>query len=520
VAGFGLRIRHLGRLGLIGDEGIQAVAVQHILATGVPRVDSGILYTRSLPYLYTQAACARSFGLNEFSLRLPSLFFGVLAIWLMYLFGRRVIDWRIGLSAAAVMAFSVWEIELSRYGRFYTLFQSSYLLSLLLFYRGFLEGDRRARWWWIPAALVTIASHELGAVILSCFLIPVIFRLVRPAGGAIRWWLIWTGLVGAAVAYAGFLAACRTGEQWIWPRLPGVSHPHVYGYIVSWLRQGWPVMLGALAAGSLLLIRRMIVDRSRPAAFLLGALALPIFIASCVEVRMYQPRYFFHLYPLIVLVCVIAAASGGKALVARWPTRFGLLRRAAIAGLFLAALVLSQDANPLAAWAVGNQTYQSRRDLFARLRGPLTSSHEGVIHQDFKHPSRYVREHRAAGDMVIALGLPHKVAIYHYYAGGVDRSVEEKPRFYQLRRADGTIIEHITGNVVLEGYPALQTFLASHSGRVWILADRLLIRPDHYLYSDPLKTFLAPLAEHPAEVGEDGLTFAALLPSKSAPAGQ
>jgi len=84
AVGFWLRARHLGDLGLIVDEGIQALAVQGILKHGVPNVDSGLIYTRSIPFLYTQALAAKLFGLNEFSFRLPSALFGVAAILAAY----------------------------------------------------------------------------------------------------------------------------------------------------------------------------------------------------------------------------------------------------------------------------------------------------------------------------------------------------------------------------------------------------------------------------------------------------
>ena len=77
AAGFWLRVRHLEDLGLVVDEGNQALAVRGILQYGVPKVDSGLIYARAVSFLYAQAASAALFGLNEFSLRFPSVLFGV-----------------------------------------------------------------------------------------------------------------------------------------------------------------------------------------------------------------------------------------------------------------------------------------------------------------------------------------------------------------------------------------------------------------------------------------------------------
>src|SRR2546428_3375179 len=80
VIGFWLRVRNLGDLGLVVDEANQALAVRGILNLGVPRVDSGLVYSRSVLFLYVQAGAAKLLGLNEFSLRLPSALFGVAAV--------------------------------------------------------------------------------------------------------------------------------------------------------------------------------------------------------------------------------------------------------------------------------------------------------------------------------------------------------------------------------------------------------------------------------------------------------
>jgi 4-amino-4-deoxy-L-arabinose transferase-like glycosyltransferase len=170
--GFWLRARHLGDLGLIVDEGFQANAVQGILKDGVPKVDSGLIYSRAIPFLYIQAASAQLFGLNEFSLRLPAVLFGVAAIFAAYVLGKTLFNRSVGLLTAAVLTFSVWEIELSRYARFYTAFQCMYLVSLCCFYRGFMIGERFYKFLFIVAALVTISLHPLGIALFTCFLIP------------------------------------------------------------------------------------------------------------------------------------------------------------------------------------------------------------------------------------------------------------------------------------------------------------------------------------------------------------
>ena len=203
AVGFSLRARHLADLGLVVDEGIQAIAVQGILKHGVPKVDSGLIYSRAIPFLYVQAASAKLFGLNEFSLRLPAVVFGVAAIFAAYILGKTVFNRSIGLLTAAILTFSVWEIELSRYARFYTAFQCMYLVSLCCFYRGFMIGERFYKFLFIVAALVAISLHPLGVALFTCFLVPAFDFISRRdklifgvwAAGLAGLWMLYDKLV-------------------------------------------------------------------------------------------------------------------------------------------------------------------------------------------------------------------------------------------------------------------------------------------------------------------------------------
>jgi hypothetical protein len=174
VIGFWLRVRHLGDLGLMADEGIQALAVEGILKNGVPKVDSGYIYTRALSFLYMQAAAGRLFELDPFWLRLPGVIFGILIIIPSYILGKTLFARGVGLLTASLLTFSVWEIELSRYARFYTAFQFMYLISIICFYKGYMRDERNYKIWFLLAAFTTFSTHALSQVILSLFLIPLL----------------------------------------------------------------------------------------------------------------------------------------------------------------------------------------------------------------------------------------------------------------------------------------------------------------------------------------------------------
>lgn len=181
VIGFWLRVRHVGDLGLVVDEGNQVLAVRGILEHGIPKVESGKVYTRGLPFLYLEAAVANRLGLDELSLRLPSVVLGTACILAVYWLGSSVSGSAVGLLAALLIAFSVWEIEMSRYARFYTGFQLSYILAIIFFYKGFLENRNAYRLAFFGAALLAFSFHELGVMVVALFLIPILSFRVKLA---------------------------------------------------------------------------------------------------------------------------------------------------------------------------------------------------------------------------------------------------------------------------------------------------------------------------------------------------
>jgi len=194
LLGLWLRLRHLGQLSLIVDEGVQALAMRGLLDTGRPLLDSGELYLRNPLFLLLQLLSVWTVGLGEWGLRLPSAVFGALGILAGYWLGAVTAGRRVGLLTALFLAVSSWEIELSRYARFYTTFQCFYAVSLTCFYRGFMRGELRYRWLFVGSAAITLLTHELSVMLGLCFLIPLFFPRVSPG----RKWLYLgaTGLFG------------------------------------------------------------------------------------------------------------------------------------------------------------------------------------------------------------------------------------------------------------------------------------------------------------------------------------
>ncbi len=172
VIGFWLRIHNLGLLGLSTDEGHQALAVEGILKHGYPVVPSGMIYAWNILYIYMQSLATLVFGLNEFALRLPGVLFSVVSIPMIYLLGRTLFNAKVGLLAAFLLTFSVWEIEFSRFARAYSVYQFFYILSLFTFYKGFIKGEKLYQFLVPPVFVVTYMLTPLGVTLLMAFLVP------------------------------------------------------------------------------------------------------------------------------------------------------------------------------------------------------------------------------------------------------------------------------------------------------------------------------------------------------------
>lgn len=136
--GFGLRIYDLTERPFLADEGISTMAAIDISKTGYPpTMPEGDVYWRSVFHTSTVAVFFQFLGISVFVARLPSVLFGALTILLIYIFGKELMNWKVGIISAFLLAMNVLAIDLSREARMYSMFQFFYLATLYLFYKGF-----------------------------------------------------------------------------------------------------------------------------------------------------------------------------------------------------------------------------------------------------------------------------------------------------------------------------------------------------------------------------------------------
>ena len=646
VVGFWLRIRNLGSLGLIADEGIQALAVKGILKYGIPKLESGFVYLRSLPYAYVQATAVKIFDLNPFWLRFPSVIFSVAVIVPTYLLGKNLFNRPVGLLSAAIMTFSMWEIELARYARFYSIFQLAFTVSLLCFYKGFMLDDDRYKVAFILAGLFALSVHKLGQVLLVVFIIPLLsdsfkirrkvvfgfwalclvgiykiygylLALFKPQGGydfisgetGVPWktelpgflerlrttigipaislpdikfmyqaleqnqglfiilciiafstsvflvlryyekraflqvlfsiamiWMAFFYKFGLVTALFGLYAVIYYHNiRTLWqPRLKLVYgvvfvcflywfnflhvvsglpfkqtidelffYPNVYNYFIKWFINGWPLMTIVVTLGCIALFVQYFSDRYNPAPlFCLGAIFFPVFMTSFFSAYV-ESRYAFHLYPLIVIVFSLVMTSTGAYILKKLPLREKRIRSLFMVFGIVAILFISQDANPINAWSIGNRSYQSAKDPF---RSVLSWEFYADYHQDFKGPSLFVKKKKSNGDKIIALGPSHMLALYQYYVGNIDFNAVSSQYVGILK--NGKAVSNITNSEYIIGEASLKELIKSSTGGLWLLGDLKLLENKNPFYDKRMKEYLRTLCQSCDFYGADEQTFA------------
>jgi hypothetical protein len=287
------------------------------------------------------------------------------------------------------------------------------------------------------------------------------------------------------------------------------GYPKFARNFLYWLIKGWPLMTAVFAFGCILLLNSFFSNPTeKPALFVLGAIFIPALITSFFK-SYHESRYIFHLYPLIVIVFSMVSIKFLSYVLTVLPLKRKPPQVLVTSILIVVLFFISQDANPLHAWSVGNRTYQSARDP---IRSVISWKPYAGFHQDHRSPSVYVKDHLAAEDSIVVIGPIHMIGLYHFYTGKVDYSVAptKTPTYYSFSK-DGKVVNYVTGSETLGGLPGFRTIMKNSSQGVWLLGDYLLLVDDNPFYSQSLKEFLRPLVRNPDYIGLDNRTFAVKL---------
>lgn len=195
----GLRAPGLGEPGFWIDEDLTRLSVDGVLQEGVPRHPSGGVYLRAPLYTYAVAVSAWIFGPGEAALRLPSLLFGLLGLWVVYRFARDVAGRGVAFAVLLVLTFSGWDVFYARMARMYAPTILLFTLAVWFAWRLGVKGDRKAGPWMLVFGVLATTMHPLAASLAAVFLV---LLLLPEMNRAARWWT-WTAIVSVALTLVG-----------------------------------------------------------------------------------------------------------------------------------------------------------------------------------------------------------------------------------------------------------------------------------------------------------------------------
>jgi hypothetical protein len=218
IVGALARFWGLGKWPLAIDEYYFAQSVQNLLHSGIPAFPCGGLYIRGLLLQYA-AALLQLTGLSaELAPRLLAAIASLLTLPAVYLIGRRLGDRSVGLLVVAVLALSIWEVEIGRFGRMYSPFQAIFAWYAVFFLDYVIDRSRRALAPMILLSALSLGVWEGGVFLVLTNLLPPF--IANPSGRLSR--RDWAYLAGCALlllpAYILTMADLRTA--WSDPIFP------------------------------------------------------------------------------------------------------------------------------------------------------------------------------------------------------------------------------------------------------------------------------------------------------------
>jgi mannosyltransferase len=162
VLGAILRLYNLGSESIWLDEGYSVAAARLSFWKVVTYVDD-------FPPMYYVIlhGWVKLFGDSEFSIRFPSLIFGVLSIGIIYQLGKLLFDEQKGLIAALLLALSSFHIVYSQEARPYSLTLMLALLSMREFIRCHQQGKLNHSVGYIVYSTLLMYAHVIGLFLIA-----------------------------------------------------------------------------------------------------------------------------------------------------------------------------------------------------------------------------------------------------------------------------------------------------------------------------------------------------------------
>ena len=292
ITGFIIRIYDLGMHSFWLDEAISSIAAMAFLEKGTPILQSGLLYDRGILNTFLIASSFKIFGVNEFAARLPSVLFGTLTIVLVYIIGSKWGNQRVGIIAAFLVAFSVWEIAWSRQARMYQQLQFFYILSLYLFY-GFIQNKNLKNVVLLFfSVLGAIMSHVFGYALIVVFLSYLVVSALKERNSLEimekRTIALVLLIFGASLALAYYIGVIQSVLK---------TDINYYNTYIGILKRDMGIFLFLAVPGGTVLVNR----DWKKGLLLIAALVIPLYFIFF-HVLLLGTRYLYFVVPILFIL--------------------------------------------------------------------------------------------------------------------------------------------------------------------------------------------------------------------------
>lgn len=306
------------------DEYYYVESVHDILEFGVPRFSSGGYYFRGILQQYLTALSILLFGDGPFAYRLQSALFSLGTLVMAYFLGRQFLNRSWSIVLVAILTFSSWEIEFSRFARMYAGFEFVAICFFWSLYRHSFNARSKKRYITVALAVIAVLTHRLGIfVALFLFLpLPVWFnRDWRKTLSDQRLYIA----ISSMVLFIGLLLVTHNfhliGVSDHLPRdfiSPLAKTPHWLSFGTGLFGNIVFLSIAALAGACLVGGYVLYINRNRPNAdneeHLLGGLMV---LAVCCAV--------FHQFAMSAMIILVVALREPKLLVKKPYTHLILL---------------------------------------------------------------------------------------------------------------------------------------------------------------------------------------------------
>jgi Dolichyl-phosphate-mannose-protein mannosyltransferase len=468
--GFALRAHNITAISFDHDEMGLITKSKGIYTLGIPYTTYAgdvrwITTYEAVPY---PLALAGLFGYSELTMRLPSCIMGTLSIGLICLLGRRLFNWRTGLTAAFVYACMPLDIRWAQNAFYPQQCQFMALLTILLFYEAIRVRPFHGKFL-IAASLcfcITYLSWEGSA-----FLLPSLFVGLMIYRWGEWWWLkelnLYRGLffIGAVVV-AQYCSRTLAGAPYlqIGSGLSNLTGPSLF-FLTSAYQPMFYINKLWLSENhvffTLVAVLGLPVAWSSRGYRYLFSMLVSLWFCHTNFIAALAPRYCYYYQPLLVLSGVAAAVLmyDRLLLLAKGESGSAVAWACAHAAGVAAILLLFLQSNE---WLFHVYKLSSTGDA------PGLMTRMGMYRYGYRDADQYVKAHLQPGDVVFP-GIPH---VYAYYAGipgdyFLDTLLASKVPYNQLLDVPG-FVDKFGGLPVVRNLTELKE-VTHRAHRTWLI---------------------------------------------------